>query len=756
MQAGEPMPANASGTDQGTGTAGLGASKGALVPGKAKVPAVSGHEALPPALSATLSPAALLTAFRRRWFVAVTLGLISAGIVAAGVWVAFPSGGHTAHTLLHIADRQPVVIAAIPENQADFGNYQRTQLVLIKSLPVLNAALRDPKVKKLPAVQKRINPIGWLKEEIKADFSLAPSILRISMSGHDPEQLTLLLDAVREAYLSEIVNKEHNLRLERLKQLKDMHAERDRVWQEKRNALRLLKNDLGAGDGKLLAIKQEYDERELNALRTELFQLESQLRTARWEAQLQPDPEKALANLPIRESQVEQTLRNDPVIDQHIKEIAQLEKDLVAIEKRAVNLKAEPAYRQKMASLGIAKKALADRREELRAQAVKQVRDKARAELETKQQLARDRLVFQEAYHKQLSKEVKDRVEKNQGLRKKAVDLSWLQEEIAQVEEMARQLGRRVQNLEVEIQAPSRIRLLEETVVEANSDKRVRMAGMGFVGMFGLVVFGISWWEFRARKVSNVDEVAQGLRIRLMGTIPNSPRPARLAAMGATKPQDSWLGNPFVESVDATRMMLVHMAQAESLRVIMVTSAFGGEGKTMLSTQLAISLARAGHRILLVDADLRRPAVHKLFEVPGSPGLAEILRGEVTAADAIRPGPRDGLFLLPAGNALGQAPTCLAQGNLAALFQQLKEEYDYIVVDSAPVLPVADSQAIGQHADGVVLSVLCDVSRLPSIHAAYKRLTMLNIRVLGAVVHGVATNSYDPSGYALSSQTASA
>jgi Mrp family chromosome partitioning ATPase len=84
---------------------------------------------------------------------------------------------------------------------------------------------------------------------------------------------------------------------------------------------------------------------------------------------------------------------------------------------------------------------------------------------------------------------------------------------------------------------------------------------------------------------------------------------------------------------------------------------------------------------------------------------------------------------------------------LGDVLDGLRENYDFIVIDSAPVLPVADSQLIGQHADGVVFSVMRDVSRLPEVYAAYERLSVLRIRILGAVVNGAAGGAYGSSYY---------
>src|SRR5204862_4045227 len=117
----------------------------------------------------------------------------------------------------------------------------------------------------------------------------------------------------------------------------------------------------------------------------------------------------------------------------------------------------------------------------------------------------------------------------------------------------------------------------------------------GFLGVFALIVGGITWLEFRARRVSNGEDVAQGLRIRVIGTLPPLTGQARRRMGQHESPNQDWHSR-FTASVDAVRTMVVHAARLDSLRTIMVTSAMGGEGKTMLSAHLAISLACSGYR----------------------------------------------------------------------------------------------------------------------------------------------------------------
>jgi capsular exopolysaccharide synthesis family protein len=274
--------------------------------------------------------------------------------------------------------------------------------------------------------------------------------------------------------------------------------------------------------------------------------------------------------------------------------------------------------------------------------------------------------------------------------------------------------------------------------------------------MFGVVLFGVAFLECRQRKVNTLDEVTQGLGMHLVGTLPKLPARMRRPLAGSSSsgsPGNYWQ-SIITESVDAIRTQLLHAARADAVHVIMVTSASCGEGKTSLASQLAASLARSWRKTLLVDADLRNPAAHKLFDLQLEPGFSEVLRGDVALADAVKPTALSRLWLMPAGNWDAHAVQALAQDSVRGLFDQLKEQYDFIVVDSCPVLPVADSLVLAQHVDGVIFSILRDVSRMPAVHAAQQKLQALDVRTLGAVVIG-ATDDAGSIAYNYSAQAGS-
>jgi capsular exopolysaccharide synthesis family protein len=194
------------------------------------------------------------------------------------------------------------------------------------------------------------------------------------------------------------------------------------------------------------------------------------------------------------------------------------------------------------------------------------------------------------------------------------------------------------------------------------------------------------------------------------------------------------------ESIDSVRTMLLSNRGADAPKVILVTSADEHEGKTTVASHLAASLARAGRRTLLVDGDLRKPAIHMLFDMPLSAGVCEVLRGEAAVDAVVHPAQVEGMWLMLAGQCDQQAVASLAKDSAAALFRKLRADFEFVVVDSGPALAFADTMLIGSHADAAVMAILRDVSQIPKVYEARERLEAIGMQVLGGVVGGVSTN----------------
>src|SRR5262249_9653051 len=156
--------------------------------------------------------------------------------------------------------------------------------------------------------------------------------------------------------------------------------------------------------------------------------------------------------------------------------------------------------------------------------------------------------------------------------------------------------------------------------------KRLATASLTGFGALSCVLMGFSWREYRSRRVDTVDEVVHGLGMRLVGTLPALPAPQRRRSWSAAETPAAappWQDLP-IESIGAVRTMLLRDFRAESIQVLLISSAAKGEGKSSLSTHLGISLARTGRRTLLIDLDLRSPTLHRLFDLPREPGACEL------------------------------------------------------------------------------------------------------------------------------------
>ena len=175
-----------------------------------------------------------------------------------------------------------------------------------------------------------------------------------------------------------------------------------------------------------------------------------------------------------------------------------------------------------------------------------------------------------------------------------------------------------------------------------------------------------------------------------------------------------------------------------AVKTIMVTSAGPGEGKSTTIANLAIAFAQAGHKCLLIDADLRRPVQHKIFRLDQRRGLSAVLVGKVELAEAIQSAEDvPGLQVLPSGPLPPNPAEMLGSKQWRRLLQELQEPYDFVLIDSPPVIAVADASILAPQTDGVVL--VLDAGSVPrqAAQQAKDQLDKVNTRFLGAVLNNV-------------------
>ena len=173
--------------------------------------------------------------------------------------------------------------------------------------------------------------------------------------------------------------------------------------------------------------------------------------------------------------------------------------------------------------------------------------------------------------------------------------------------------------------------------------------------------------------------------------------------------------------------------QQKPIKKVLITSAVPGEGKTATAANLAIVLARNAHRVLLIDGDMRGPDTHKLFDLPSTPGLSEVLAGEADLDQALRCIDPPGLYYLPAGHPSGNPLPLLEGASLKTALEAAEAALDWVIVDSPPLNPFADAHCIASMADGLVLVVRWEFTPREELEQALTSLKGLPL--LGIVLN---------------------
>ena len=430
--------------------------------------------------------------------------------------------------------------------------------------------------------------------------------------------------------------------------------------------------------------------------------------------------------------------------------------ELAKVRKLSRHPAAEPSLMYLADAVRATRQMLARRRKEVRPEVIRQAQEHGPAAVGADGQDLGRELAMLDDLEKSLSGEIKRTSDSKQSLTMHTLDLREYQDEIAQMQATEDKIAAEVEALNVELEAPARIRHWGDADISRTRDdkKRYMVICAITLGSFFSGLFGIALLELQTHKVDSVHGVNVELGLTVIGALPILPagrqQPYGVMARSETV-KDRYWNHVLMESVDAIRTLVQHAVRTGAYRVMMITSAMGGEGKTSLASYLAASLAASGHRTLLIDADLRRPMMHRLFDRPLAPGLCELLRGDVDLEEAIGPTPVSELTILTAGECDRSALRILSQGGIGPKFAQLKQRFDFILVDTSPILPVADAMQIAQYVDVALFSIFRDVSRKTKIKAAFERLQRLGVPVLGAVVTGARDGLYNSDYYGPSS-----
>ena len=317
-----------------------------------------------------------------------------------------------------------------------------------------------------------------------------------------------------------------------------------------------------------------------------------------------------------------------------------------------------------------------------------------------------------------------------------SIDVEMMRSELQYLEKVLTPIADEREKLKVELRSTPRITVFQKAEPPKTPEGKPRLqnaATAGIGGLFG-TIFLVLTWDMRKQRINSLADLSRGLGLTVAGTVPRlSQQTVRAGRRG--KGQDKWR-NSLDHAVDSIAARLFLRKDAEDVQVVMVSSATPREGKTALAVQLATRLARSGKPTLLVDYDLRRPSIHRIFDVPRGPGVSDFLQKQCDLGQVVRPTEAENLSVITAGESLLESLGPLANGATTSFFAQARAAFAFVVVDGSPILPVIDGLLVSQHADTVVLSVCRDTSRGPQVLLACEKLAAFGSRKHVVVLNG--------------------
>lgn len=237
----------------------------------------------------------------------------------------------------------------------------------------------------------------------------------------------------------------------------------------------------------------------------------------------------------------------------------------------------------------------------------------------------------------------------------------------------------------------------------------------------------------------------------LLGMIPNTRKKSILSTSRTENvlPERQVLEDPNSVPSEAYRMLqanLKFLSPDEDLKVIAVTSSVPKEGKSTVSTNLATAIAQLGNKVLLIDADLHQPQQHHIWQLTNQSGLSNVVVNNASLEDSIR-SVIPNLDVLPSGSIPPQPLALLESQRLNSLMQQFKQDYDFVILDTPPLLLLADTLTVSKTADGILLVARPGVTTRVSATAARETLQKSGQRILGLVANGIAVEDEPDSSF---------
>jgi succinoglycan biosynthesis transport protein ExoP len=675
----------------------------------------------------------------RRWAkIALPVGLLCAILSASAVWYFFEHE-FRAEALLQIRTQRPMVAVKIDDGVS--AEFVETQKQLLVSQPVLNKALTNPELTRMPELrpgERAEDPRQWVQKQLEVRALGRSDLFTVAFKGPSAENAQKILNAIVQSYFALQTTRSSEqidellkvLREERERQLAKVKDLEKKLHEEARKLSTESSLVISANGPSLFETNPTYQGLQQRLAETEAEQqmLDVQIRVF----------EEQGGQQDLLDSELRQAVEEAPEVVAFLVKIEKTRKELAVFtagseSQRSVQRRLEDYDKQLKEARVVAKERL-----------VELNKDRwAAARTEQLAQLQNTKREF-ELRAQGLHEKIREERNKLEGRTSNQYDFEFLRNDLQRAKDVMQRLDDRVFALSIEFLTPKRpeqvliLQWPEVPIVPVQLYPTKQMA-IAILGSFLLPFVLVGSYEFFARRLYDSKQLTgNGQLVGEISALPSRP----LLSHRRSERQYHHGRAIFEESVESLRNLLCVSPEWMDANVIATASAVASEGKTSLATQLAAGWARnCDGPTLIIDGDVRDPDLHLVFEIDNKCGLVDVLEGKSKVDEAIVHWD-NGLHVLPAGKLSGSPHQLFSGNRFASLIAELRKQYPRIIVDVAPILSASEVLPMLTVVDGVLLCARKDHSRTSQVQLALERLERAGIARVGTVFSGVPSQSY--------------
>jgi Mrp family chromosome partitioning ATPase len=701
----------------------------------------------------------MLTYLRLHWLTILFCGSFLGAGLAYAAWVLLPAK-YESYAIFQVASNQNQVASQgdPTRGKTEFATYLKTTASLFKSEFVYIAALRNPEYRlpELPTIKAQKEPFKYFDEELLVDTKEGSEIIRLTLKGDRPEDIRRVVDAIKDAYMKEVVEREIQQKSDFRNQLQTAKAQLEDLLKRKASNGKPTSGLAGVPGGEspigdiaapvvlpaaaTLATTDAEKKARFPILLQRVAKLESDIPTLGLQigariadAKNSEEAIKQLLSAAVGSEALEAAKKDEAYLlalgaAQRMRQTYERKKDSAANPNAPAIAE---MLQQVTAAEEDAKKVLNEKAKAYEIVRRQPIFQKLNGELNM---ATRDVSLLNEQKkiaEKQLADAKRELTEMPPDplkLDPKKSNTTTEMEELT-LEELYRRATGQLIVADFELKGPARVRVLQSASTPVQKDAKKQIFGTIFAGLLGFALIGALAvaYETKVRKVSSLTELKTSNSTPVVGVIPWQP--------DSDTARDPIKRADVNEAIDKLRAYVVQSWLSRGATTVTVTSTLGDEGKAFTAFGLASSLAQAGYKTLLVDFDLRNPSLHPYAGVTNALGVCDLLRGEADFRKTIQVLP-NGLHFLSAGKWSDEARQAAVGGRLENLLARLKEPFDCVVLHGHALLTVAESVEVARRSEVVLLCALYRETRIPMLRRAAERVATMEIPYSGVVYLG--------------------